>query len=131
MGEVLRRRSKLTNFTLPKTFGCNVLETSRRCIVRRTRPNVSAACKRETLASLSHQPTPLAILVLVVGLQEHHCTPINPRFLVQFKGKMAPSFDNLTEDNGTYDSEEEIDFSGARFAQMLRYVDGWLMTLQT
>ena len=25
---------------------------------------------------------------------------------------MAPSFDNLTEDNGTYDSEEELDFSG-------------------
>lgn len=25
---------------------------------------------------------------------------------------MAPSFDNLTEDNGTYDSEEDIDFSG-------------------
>lgn len=27
---------------------------------------------------------------------------------------MAPSFDNLTEDNGTYDSEEELDFSGSR-----------------
>jgi hypothetical protein len=27
---------------------------------------------------------------------------------------MAPSFDNLTEDNGTYDSEEEIDFSGGQ-----------------
>lgn len=26
---------------------------------------------------------------------------------------MAPSFDNLTEDNGTYDSEEDIDFSGS------------------
>ena len=26
---------------------------------------------------------------------------------------MAPSFDNLTEDNGTYDLEEEVDFSGA------------------
>jgi len=25
---------------------------------------------------------------------------------------MAPSFDNLTEDNGTYDPEEDIDFSG-------------------
>ena len=27
---------------------------------------------------------------------------------------MAPSFDNLTEDNGTYDSEEELDFSGTK-----------------
>ena len=26
---------------------------------------------------------------------------------------MAPSFNDLTEDNGTYDSDEEIDFSGA------------------
>lgn len=25
---------------------------------------------------------------------------------------MAPSFDNLTEDSGTYDSEEDIDYSG-------------------
>ena len=28
---------------------------------------------------------------------------------------MAPSFDNLTEDNGTLDSEEEIDFSGLSY----------------
>lgn len=27
---------------------------------------------------------------------------------------MAPSFDNLTQDDGTYDSEEEIDFTGAQ-----------------
>ena len=25
---------------------------------------------------------------------------------------MAPSFNDLTEDNGTYDSDEELDFSG-------------------
>ena len=25
---------------------------------------------------------------------------------------MAPSFDNLPEDNGSYDSDEELDFSG-------------------
>ena len=25
---------------------------------------------------------------------------------------MAPSFNDLAEDNGTYDSDEELDFSG-------------------
>ena len=25
---------------------------------------------------------------------------------------MAPSFNDLAEDNGTYDSEEELDFTG-------------------
>ena len=33
---------------------------------------------------------------------------------------MAPSFDNLTEDNGTYDSDEEIDFSGAHLFAMFK-----------
>ena len=33
---------------------------------------------------------------------------------------MAPSFDNLTEDNGTYDSDEEIDFSGAPLFAMFK-----------
>ena len=33
---------------------------------------------------------------------------------------MAPSFDNLTEDNGTYDSDEEIDFSGAPLLTMFK-----------
>ena len=33
---------------------------------------------------------------------------------------MAPSFDNLTEDNGTYDSDEEIDFSGALLLAMFK-----------
>ena len=37
---------------------------------------------------------------------------------------MAPSYDNLTEDNGTYDSDEEIDFSGARFFR--DYLRLWL-----
>jgi hypothetical protein len=39
-------------------------------------------------------------------------------------GIMAPSFDNLTEDNGTYDSEEEIDFSGASTIALYRHA--WL-----
>ena len=34
---------------------------------------------------------------------------------------MAPSFDNLTEDNGTYDSEEEIDFSGASTTALYKH----------
>ena len=35
--------------------------------------------------------------------------------------KMAPSFDNLTEDNGTYDSEEELDFSGTKNSTTLSH----------
>ena len=33
---------------------------------------------------------------------------------------MAPSFNDLTEDNGTYDSDEEIDFSGAPLLAMFK-----------
>ncbi|CAF9908583.1 MAG: Translation initiation factor 3 subunit b [Alectoria fallacina] len=37
---------------------------------------------------------------------------------------MAPSFDNLTEDNGTYDSEEEIDFSDLKEQYDVRLEQG-------
>ena len=42
---------------------------------------------------------------------------------------MAPSFDNLTEDNGTYDSEEEIDFSG--LSDQTRILDLNILKLRT
>lgn len=37
---------------------------------------------------------------------------------------MAPSFDNLTEDNGTYDSEEDIDFSDLKEQYEVRLEQG-------
>ncbi|CAD6586310.1 MAG: Translation initiation factor 3 subunit b [Alectoria sarmentosa] len=37
---------------------------------------------------------------------------------------MAPSFDNLTEDNGTYDSDEEIDFSDLKEQYDVRLEQG-------
>ncbi|CAF9935267.1 Translation initiation factor 3 subunit b [Imshaugia aleurites] len=37
---------------------------------------------------------------------------------------MAPSFDNLTEDNGTYDSEEEIDYSDLKEQYDVRLEQG-------
>ena len=37
---------------------------------------------------------------------------------------MAPSFNDLTEDNGTYDSDEEIDFSGAPLSALFKRL--WL-----
>lgn len=37
---------------------------------------------------------------------------------------MAPSFDNLTEDNGTYDSEEDIDFSDLKEQYDVRLEQG-------
>ena len=41
--------------------------------------------------------------------------PCHPVYILPVH-TMAPSFSNLTEDNGNYDSEEEIDFSGQRTA---------------
>ena len=38
---------------------------------------------------------------------------------------MAPSFNDLAEDNGAYDSEEELDFSG-KYRLRSRVVLGWL-----
>ena len=35
---------------------------------------------------------------------------------------MAPSFNDLAEDNGSYDSEEELDFSGMGNVTKPRYL---------